>query len=184
MPYNPSEPKQSPSNRQQQRGLSPITLPTTNCTVGGGGGSTTLLLQLVRNSIISHQISVSMPYMQLPSPAHRPPPVLLLVFRGVWATRLSSLNPPPLIMKLDVVGLSFYTIIKRNKKEHDRERQPSLLVAVNRTVYARAACIPRRLVLNVFIHNKPKTHQVEGRLLLDVVVRQSPPVFQLLAGED
>lgn len=29
-----------------------------------------------------------------------------------------------------------------------------------------------------------KTHQVKGRLLLDVVVGQSAPVFQLLAGKD
>ena len=27
-------------------------------------------------------------------------------------------------------------------------------------------------------------HQVEGRLLLDVVIRQSPPVLQLLPGKD
>ena len=27
-------------------------------------------------------------------------------------------------------------------------------------------------------------HQVKGRLLLDVVIRESPPVLQLLSGED
>lgn len=42
----------------------------------------------------------------------------------------------------------------------------------------------RQSILGNWVSGKGRTHQVEGRLLLDVVVSQGAAVFQLLAGED